>query len=296
MKLQMHAYLDGKYKLEKPVSFTLKDYIVVLNNNKFDEENVVGLSVTRDIEFEELNIGGPRSEKVIRNKIAYFENEFREVSTLVEAYLMITFNHVIGRFNLDEITINIISANKEEKDELWKEIYFQGGGGIHVINKPGLLFPELKEKDIHKILKLSKNIPVLALFSEGRRQHYAKNNEIAFGLFFKVIEGVFLENTKNREKQFIQKKLEIEKFLPFYQSLYDALIKLLTVNLKLKITHRKDSYEDMLVLLVRLRDQLAHFNQDRSQHYFDFSMGSDLNIVNSFMINAILRIIYDKFM
>jgi len=261
-------------------------------NTKLEDREQIELRVIRDIDFEELRMKDGRNEKEIRSKIAYFENEFRKISNLLESYLMFSFNQVLGKFDEKELIINIL-ASKSERDKLQKEGYFEGGGGVHIINPPGLSFPEISEEQIEEIRKLNKYVPILVFFGEGRRQHRNKNNEIAFGLFFKILEGIFLKKgTNNREGQFIKMAPEIKKVLPFYQTLYDALNRLLTKNLKITLEHRKDKYEDMLVMLIRLRDQLSHFNQERAIHYFDISMSQDLDIVNSFMISAIYKIIF----
>ena len=101
------------------------------------------------------------------------------------------------------------------------------------------------------------HLPAFSFFSQALKSLQSNDNEIAFFLFFRIIDGYFSYGASDVEKALLKKEQELKDLIPYEQKLITSLITILT-EMGLP-TKSQDNYAGLIIDIVRLRHKLTHF-------------------------------------
>ena len=294
MHVTAHCFLK-KAKIDKlPIRFNFRDMEVKIDKSSIPEDDGLILETKQKVDVKELMIDpSEKDEKgeFIGKRLKKYKAELHELATLIEGIFSV--NYMVSsmpRFETHRVTVNVFPENEEERKMIGEGKVTGGFGDITTPEK----HPEFSWKDnlFGNIEKIAQHLPALSFITQAIRSQYRKDEEIAFFLYFRIIEGYFGDGTPQIEKALLQNKEELKKYLPPKEDFKNALQNILKI---LNLPSRAETnYEGIISDLVLLRHKLVHFDEANAERYFSPKLKFELSSINKHLRLATTLIIRDK--
>jgi hypothetical protein len=192
-------------------------------------------------------------------------------------------------FDVREINVNVSAETPAEQQLLDEGTASRGFGHIH--QPPKKIEIPWRDDLLADVGTLKDQIPALSLLAQAVRSRNRGDEELAFALFFKIIEGYFGDGTPRVKEALLGRAAELETFVHYEPELITAVSDALGV-LQLP-TKASQDFEGLLTDLVLLRHKLAHFNAENARRYFHPSLRFYLTEINAYLLRAAMKLIWE---
>lgn len=308
MRLEAHCFLKNATINNLPISFEFDRYKVEISHTSIPSEKKekgLLLEIIRKVNIEEIKTDRETMEKekmpeASKKILEESRKDLNEIAVLLEGLFSVTYAHRVGNkkielvasppFETETVVVNIVGENSEENELLRSGKVIQGCGDIYYEKKP--IQYVWSDKTLNYLQAGYLNLPFLSFFSQGLRSSHRGETEVAFFLFFKIIEGYFGNGSKDIEKALIKNKTKLQKHLktdPFFLEALHGVLK--NLSLPSKATSVTD-VEGIIKDLVLLRHKLLHFSKSEPNRYYYSQLKFNLKKVVkklSFVCCSVLR-------
>jgi hypothetical protein len=296
MYIKAHCFLE-KARIDKtPIFFEFAEAKVrLINTSKMgDTEEGMEIEITQKVSPEELKVSKEEMDEkgfFIAKRLKKYRAKLQEVAFLIEGILAVKYNINVPPFNTSKIMVNVYPENEKERKMLESGEITRGFGDVFVPEKK----IEFKwNNDILGDINLARrHLPALSFFAQALRSQERGDQEIAFFLFFRILEGYFGDGSGKNEECFIRNKDKLSKYLKYDEKIKNAFKKILQEILQLP-SKADRGFEGLLSDLVLLRHKLTHFDAQHSDRYFSPDLRFELDIINKYLRIATLLLIREK--
>mgnify|MGYP001283788848 CR=1 FL=1 len=296
MYVKAHCFLENARIDKVPIFFNFGDTTVQITNTPKRGETDEGMEIeiTQKIEPTEIQVSKDEMDEkgfFIAQRLKKYKSKLQEVAFLIEGLLSVKYNVKVPPFNTGKVMVNVYPESEEERKMLNEGIVSRGFGDIFTPEKK--IEFQWKDDVMGDINLARQHLPALSFFAQALRSQERGDQEIAFFLFFRILEGYFGDGSGHSEKSFIQNKNELSKYLKYDDRIKSAFKKILQEILKLP-SKSKDNFEGLLSDIVLLRHKLTHFDANHSDRYFSPDLRFELDIINKYLRIATLLLIRNK--
>ena len=120
----------------------------------------------------------------------------------------------------------------------------------------------------------------------------SNDNEVAFFLFFRIIDGYFSFGAKDVKKELLKKETEIARFIPYETKLISSLKTILT-EMGLPSDSEKN-FAGLLTDIVYIRHKLTHYSSVKSKAHHSPTIKFELSTVNTYLYNCCFNLLREK--
>ena len=292
MRAIIHCYAyDVKIDLTK-VEFEFDEFHVSLENFKHEEKEGVMLEISCKVESKSFLI--PEEERdplgnFIRVRLQPFKSKLNHSAAIVEGLFAIKYNSKPPKFITNKALVNFEPETPED-EELIK---VNGGAGFGDIMSP-LLRPiySLPDNFFSNINKISPHAPSFSFLSQAIHSQENDEEEVAFTLYFRILEGYLSDGSTKIEKALQKNKVEMEKYFPYFKEIDEDICSVLTLlNLFSRQNH---TYSDFIFNLVLLRHKIVHFSAKNAETHYSPTTKFKLEIINRYLRLNCIRLLNDK--
>ena len=293
MYLTAHCFAK-KIKIDKsPIFFKFDDTEVKLAISLIKEDEGLILEIKQKVDPKDLMFDKDKIDpegKYIEKRLKPYRSKLHEIATLVEGLLSFNYIGVVPPFETHKIMVSVYLENEEERKMIEEEKISRGFGDV--ITSPKYPFYQIKDNLFSNIEFAKKNLPALSFLTQAIQSQDRKDEEIAFFLYFKIIEGYFGDGTPHTEQSLLKNKTILQKYLKPHDKLAQTLERVLTI---LKLPSRaKENYEGIISDLVLLRHKLTHFSDENPERYFHPDLKFELDLLNKYLRFVCMHIIRSK--
>jgi hypothetical protein len=286
MKIVAHCFAENASITPTKMDFEFKGYDAkILSMN--DE---LTLQISKVINSDELLLF---SEKITSSTdtIEIFEDNFEarlrpyklvltEVAQLFEGLFSLLYATIPPHFDTGRINVNLYSQTDEEQKMLDEGTITRGGGYVIMPDKKNYKI----DNSIYDLITPSiKHIPSFSFFSHALRSLNSNDNEVAFFLFFRILDGYFSFGATAVKKELLKKETQLSRLIPYEPKLINSLKNILT-SMGLPSESEKD-FKGLLSDIVLIRHKLTHFSSEQSQSHHSPMIKFELVTVNSYLYN-----------
>lgn len=294
MKIVAHCFAEKATITPNTFSFPFNDYIATV----FTIDSQLTLQVSKSLTSDELKpffhsittLAEVESiEGTFDSKLRAYKIVLTEVAHLFEGLLALMYGTVPPHFDTGKIYVNLKAENDEEQSLLDTGTITRGAGFVLIPEKANYKI----ENDLHDLIGPATNhIAAFSFFSHALRSLKSNDNEVAFFLFFKIIDGYFSQGAKDVEKALLNKVDEIKEFLPYAPKMRNALKVILS---EMGLTSKCESgYEGLIKDLVLIRHKLIHFSSSKSKKHHNALIKIELLSVNNFLYSCCFNLLREK--
>jgi len=292
MKSKAHCFAEKVKINELPIFFKYKEYDVTITSDKSNEDEGLCLQITKQVNPSDLDYRDENKDEngsFVGKRLRPYKETITEIANLIEGYLSIMYLSEPPRFNTEKVMVNILPDTEEER-EMIKSGTVSGGFGDILHSQQ---YPSYKWSD--KIIpSLDKGVEHLAGFSflaQALRSQKRNDQEVAFFLYFRIIEGYFSNGTKDIEKALLNNKKELEKYIK-YNDEVKKIVKDVLSQLKLPSKSEID-FNGLISDLVLIRHKLTHFSKTNEERHHTISVNFELMPLNNVMKRACVLFLRD---
>jgi hypothetical protein len=219
-----------------------------------------------------------------------FQEVLTEVAHLVEGLLSIFYIGVPPKFSTKGPIVNLVGENEEEVNLLMTDSISRGFGYLSEMKRASIYSLDESIKDV--IDQARFHLPAFSFFSQAIRSMKDNDNEVAFFLFFRILEGYFSDGKKDVEKELIKRAKEVEIFLPYSDNVIQCTQSILKeMNVPSK-SHQ--NYEGLIKDIVNIRHKLTHFSATKATFHYSAKIKFELYDLNIALYNSCFAILRDK--
>jgi hypothetical protein len=295
MKIVAHCFADNASITPTKMGFEFKGY----DANIFSMDDKLILQISKVISSDELL---PFSEKINSSTetIEIVEDKFEvrlrpyklvltEAAQLFEGLFSLMYATIPPHFDTGRINLNLYSQTEVEQKMLDEGTIARGGGYV--------IMPEKKnykiDNSIYDLIAPSiKHIPSFSFFSHALRSLKSNDNEVAFFLFFRILDGYFSFGATAVKKEFLKKETQLSRFIPYEPKLINSLKNILT-SIGLPSESEKD-FKGLLSDIVLVRHKLTHFSSAQSQTHHSPTIKFELVTVNAYLYSCCFNLLREK--
>ena len=277
-----------------PVQFNLGDTSVRVMNTSLGEESVLMLEIREPVDANQLEIPADQRDsagKFLQPLLRKYQAKLHEAASLLEGLITVSFKleQPLPVFNVREISVNVSAETPEEQKLLDEGTVSRGFGHIH--QPPKKIEIPWREDLLADLDTLKDQIPALSLLAQAVRSRGRGDEELAFVLFFKIIEGYFGDGTPRVKEALLRNAAGLATHLRYESELITAVTDALSV-LRLP-TRASNNFEGLITDLVLLRHKLAHFDAENAHRYFHPSLRFHLKEMNTYLLVASMKLIWE---
>lgn len=263
-------------------------------NNHKGQEGLI-LEIGRKVTIEELT---PPNE--IRDEMgAFIEKRMRpykeiltEVSQLMEGFFSIMFRGMVPpKFDPDRAVVNVLAENAEEQEMLTSGKVTRGFGSV--FSEPPKPLYQWSDGITASIPKASKHLPAFSFIAQAIRSQERNDQEVAFFLYFRIIDGYFADGAKDVEKALLARAEDLKKYLPYSEEKLREATRAILSALKLPSGSSKD-FSGLISDIVLIRHKLIHFSTTNADRHHATGIKYDLNILNHYLRRACVLVVRDQ--
>lgn len=212
-----------------------------------------------------------------------------EAAQLIEGLFSLIYGTTPPHFDTMRIYVNLYSQTDDEQKMLDEGTIINGGGYVLKSGKKNFKI----ENSLHDLITPSLNhIPSFSFFSHALRSLESNDNEVAFFLFFRILDGYFSFGAKDVEKEFIKKEDELKRFIPYEPKLINSIKNILT-NMGLPSKSEND-FKGLIVDIVKIRHKLTHFSSAQAQAHHSPTIKFELRTVNIYLYSCCFNLLREK--
>lgn len=292
MKITAHCFAE-KVKIDKlPITFKYQNYDIKVFLNKTDENEGLTLEISKKIQPSEVDFRNETKDEkgsFIEKRLRPYKETLTEVAHLIEGYLSIMYNAEPPRFNPEKTFVNVQAETSEEQEMITKgEI---SGGFGDVMHPPKYPLYNWSDKILPSLPKGEEHIASFSFLAQALRSQQRNDQEVAFFLYFRIIEGYFSDGTKDIEKALLSKKDELVKYF-LYTNEVKQIVKTVLDQLQLP-SKASNNFEGLISDLVLIRHKLTHFSKTNASRHHTTSVNFELNPLNNLMRRACILFLRD---
>jgi hypothetical protein len=295
MRILIHCFAPNSQINPSRFSFSYQDWQVTIDNWMTREQKCLKLVICKilsEAEIDHFRVNSDeekRGEEYFHNRSRPYQEILVECAHLVEGLFSIFFHAGPPKFDTSRPITNLLADDEEEQLLLEGETITRGFGFLGRMEQG----PFNMDNSITDVInKASLHIPALSFFAQATRSHLDNDNEVAFFLFFRILDGYFSDGSKDILKMLIKNKVDLEKYIPATQGLKRSLK---TILIEMGISHKcENDYEGVLSDIVMIRHKLTHFSSTKAKHHHSPKIKLDLSNVNSQLYKACFCLLRDK--
>lgn len=292
MKLTIHCFAYGVKIEPSVINFPFRDTLLSISFHEKDKNGELTLQLSKKILPEEVSIEGEiRDEKglFIEKRSRPYKELITEAAQLVEGLFSVFYLATPPKFDTERIVVNVIAESKEET-EMIKSGKVTGGFGA-VFSDPIKNSYNISDEVISAAPKAIDHLAALSFLAQAIRSQHQNDQEVAFFLYFRIIDGYFSDGASDVEKALISKAHKLIKYIKYEDEIKKAT-KAILASLKLK-SKSEINFQGLISDIVLIRHKLTHFSQSNAESHHRVGMKFDLNIVNFYLRKSCVIVLLD---
>lgn len=295
MKIVAHCFAENASITPTKMDFKFMSY----DANILSIDNKLTLQISKTLTSDELL---PFSERItsstenadiiedkLEARLKPYKLVLTEAAQVFEGLFSLMYATIPPHFDTGRIYINLYSQTDEEQKKLDEGTITRGGGYV--------LMPEKKnykiDNSLYDLIEPSLNhIPAFSFFSHALRSLKSNDNEVAFFLFFRILDGYFSFGATAVKKELLKKETELSKFIPYEPKLINSVKNILT-NMGLPSESAED-FKGLISDIVLIRHKLTHFSSVKAQAHHSPTIKFELLTVNTYLYNCCFNLLREK--
>lgn len=294
MKIEAHCFAYNTSIEPLPDPFIFKDMEVHMDRHTSEGIHEVMLYITKKIKPETLKITDEEKNDttgiLVEQKMRPYKEDLTDVAHLIEGFLSLSYNIPAPKFETHRIIVGVKTESDEEEKMITEGKISSGFGNIKQPFRPH--YYKWSEKIAEAFKTGEKHIPALSFFSQAVRAEDNNDQEVAFFLYFRIIDGYFSQGKQNVEKFLLKNKNGIAKYINYNEDIKNSLKNILnSLGLRSK---SNTNFSGLISDLVLLRHKLTHFSERDSGSHHNAGLIFDLQVINFYLKNACALLLIDK--
>jgi hypothetical protein len=295
MKVVAHCFAENASITPYKFEFKFGDYNARLSS--VEEKLTLQISKIMSPEdllaFSKSIFDSPADSNTVRDileqRLKPYKLVLTDAAQLWEGLFSLFYATVPPHFDTGRIQVNLNAENEIEQKQLDEGAIIRGGGYI--------LMPEnknyrLDESLVGWIAPSLNHLPAFSFFSQALRSLKNNDHEVAFFLFFRILDGYFANGAKKVKSEFLQRAAELNKFLISDERLVSSLKKIMA-EMKLTSTAEID-FIGVISDIVLIRHKLTHFSSTKQQFHHSARIRFELSIVNEYFYTCCFNLLRNK--
>ena len=293
MIISVHCFAYKAAIFPKTFSFPLDSWevsLVATGKNPKNDLPELTMYMRRKMSTDEIELykkkpePGEDVELLFSARSRIYTEYLNEAAKLIEGLLTVFHHFPAPKFDTSKPTVNLYGETEEERS-LLEDDMIRGFGTVTMPEK----YPEYEfsDKMLTYIAAAPPHLPALTFMSQARRSLVSADHEVAFFLYFRILDGYFADGSSRVELAFVNNQDELKKYLPYHPELIDALSTILT-DKKLTSKSRID-FKGLIEDLVLLRHKSTHFSSTKPASFFNPKTWHEMEIVNRFLDQTCAR-------
>ena len=293
MKITAHCFVYNVKIEPLPIQFKFHEYDLSITYSKHEDKEGLMLEVEKSITPDEISTDGEIQDEqglFIEKRMRPYKEVLMEGAQLIEGFLAITYREAPPKFDTDRVVVNVIAENAEET-ELIKSGKVTGGFGniMQPVRFPVYTWSQKIPPVIDKALD---HIPAFSFLAQAVRSQERNDQEVAFFLYFRIVDGYFSDGVSEVEGALLKKSTELSKYIKYTTEVIEATESILS-ELGLKSKSRIN-FEGLISDIVLIRHKLTHFSESNAHRHHKTGIIYDLNILNFYLRKACVLVLWDK--
>ena len=209
MKVVAHCFAENASITPTRLEFQIKDY----KASMFYLDEKLTLQISKTLSYDELQpfyekiTSFSGSQDLIEDKLELRLRPYKliltEAAQLWEGLFSLFYSNIPPHFDTGRIYVNLNSETDDEQKILDEGLITRGGGYVLMSDKRSYLI----DNSIFNFIAPSLNhLQAFSFFSHALRSLKSNDNEVAFFLFFRILDGYFSFGAKDVEKELLKKK------------------------------------------------------------------------------------------
>lgn len=294
MKIVAHCFSDNASITPSKFNFKFKEFDASIYSIK--EQITLEISkIMTSSELELFKIEKKQTEnnnitlESLDKKLKPFKLVLTEAAHLIEGLLSLMYHSVPPHFDTSKIYVNLYPQTDFEQQLLDNGSISRGGG--YLISKGANKYN--LDNSISDLIEPALNhLPSFSFFSTALRSLKNNDNEVAFFLFFRIIDGYFAFGAKEIEKELLKNVTEIQRFISYDKTLINS-IKAILLEMGLPSKSEKD-FSGLITDIVLIRHKLTHFSSKKASSHHSPNIKLELMTVNNYMYNCCFNLIREN--
>jgi hypothetical protein len=295
MKIVAHCFADNSSISPSPLKIDFKGFNVSLfpvdqnltlqASKILSEEELVQFSkkVSHDTENVET------AEDQLEEKLRPYKIILTEVAQLFEGLFALMYNSVPPHFDTSKTFVNLYAETEAERTFLDGGSVTRGAGYVIM---PDRKYYNIDNSLFDLIAPSINHLPAFSFYSQALKSLNNNDNEIAFFLFFRIIDGYFSFGAKDVRKELLKKETELKNYVPYEPKLINSLSAILT-EMGLP-TESKNNFKGLIADIVNVRHKLTHFSSTKAKAHHTASIKLELATVNSYLCQCCFNLLRNK--
>jgi hypothetical protein len=295
MRVVAHCFAENALIIPSRFNFKFKDFDASI----YSIEKQLTLEISKimtpeELELFSINKQSENNEEGITHerlhkKLEPYKIVLTEAAHLLEGIFSLMYQTVPPHFDTFKTYVNLYSQTDEEQKLLDEGSISRGGGYLisNGVNKYHLdnSILELIEPSIYHLTAFS-------FFSTALRSLKSNDNEVAFFLFFRIIDGYFAHGAKDVEKELLKSTTDVQRFIPYDPTLISS-IKTIISEMGLPSKSEK-GFDGLISDIVLIRHKLTHFSSSKSKSHHSAKIKMELLTVNNYLYNCCFHLIRER--
>lgn len=295
MKIVAHCFAENASITPTRMDFEFKGY----DANILSMDDKLTLQISKVMNSEELL---PFSEKItsstetidivedkLEARLRPYKLILTDAAQLFEGLFSLMYATIPPHFDTGRIYVNLYSQTDEEQKMLDEGTITRGGGYVLMPDKKNYKI----DNSLYDLITPSLNhIPSFSFFSHALRSLKSNDNEVAFFLFFRILDGYFSFGATAVKKELLKKETELSRFIPYEPKLINSLKNILT-NMGLPSESETD-FKGLISDIVLIRHKLTHFSSAQAQAHHSPTIKFELVTVNTYLYNCCFNLLREK--
>jgi hypothetical protein len=293
MKLTIHCFAYGVKIDRRAILFPFRDMTLSLSAHHREKEEELILELSKSVSTEEISIENEARDDqgvFLERRMRPYKELITEAAQLVEGLLSIFYLAIPPKFETDRIIVNVLAESPEEEEIIKSGKVMQGFGNI--MQPPRRTQYNLKDNLVDASKEAINHLPALSFLAQGIRSQDANDQEIAFFLYFRIIDGYFSDGAKDVEEALLKNFADISKYITYNDETKNAAKSILDA-LKLP-SKSSNNFEGFISDIVLIRHKLTHFSKTNAERHSRASIKPDLNILNFHLRIANIKLLLDQ--
>jgi hypothetical protein len=293
MRINAHCFAESVRIENLPIRFAYKDVDVTISYNRREQTDGLMLHISRPLIPGELTV--PISQQddkgdFIARQLQPFTELLTEIAILLEGLMSVYYFASPPKFNPHELMVNI-NGDDEAEQELINSGQISGGFGV-VLSSGEPNTYQWTDDIVTALPAAVAHLPAFSFLAQAIRSQTRHDDEVAFFLFFRILDGYFADGQSQVQKYLLKRKTDLKAIIPYDTELIQALENaLIQLNLPSK---SKQDFEGLLNDLVLIRHKLIHFSETRATSHFQITLNSELAVINSYLRVACTKLLREK--
>jgi hypothetical protein len=293
MKLTIHCFAYGVKIDRRSIVFPFRDMTLSVSSHQTEKEEELILELSKNVLQEELSIDNEIKDEdgfFLEKRMRPYKELITEAAQLVEGLFSVFYFTPPPKFETDRIIVNVLAESPEEEELLKSGKIMQGFGNI--MQPPRRTQYNLKDNLVDASKEAINHLPALSFLAQGIRSQEENNQEVAFFLYFRIIDGYFSDGATDVEKTLLKNSSDIAKYITYNDETKNATKSILDA-LKLPSKSSND-FEGFISDIVLIRHKLTHFSKTNAERHSRASIKPDLNVLNFHLRIANVKLLLDQ--